>query len=180
MPDYFFPLTVARFFFIYLFSGRIRIKAVWHELENRGARRMMLVNYSCSVVLLFIALYTSWCYTFYPLVYQYYLPIQKLDFDLMNNAGLLLIKLALAALIVSVIWSSFLQSSLPPLKLNMFYKIEMVFLWLIVLLNAGIFIFISSWGTLLLFVTTVLSCFINRQRLKKFLLFRVEPHGKRE
>ncbi len=176
MPDYFFPLTVTGFFFIYLFSGRSRIKAVLPEVENNRARRMILANYTRSVVLLFVALYTSLCYTFYPVVYQYYFPIQKLDRAFINNTGLLLIKLVLIALIVSIVRSSFLLSSLPPLKLKSLYKIEMVFLSLVVLLSSGIFIFISSWGTLLLFVTSLLTWFVNRQELKKSLLFHLDSN----
>jgi hypothetical protein len=172
MLKYSLPLLIFVFFVTYFLSGKSRIKKI---LKFTAAEEKELVgkilsgDLKMSLILIFLLFLTSFFYFFLPSVYQrLFYPISDLDVAFVKNTGIFLIRISLVWLFVSTFWiSKMLEEEMVSITRIKIYRLEMAALMGAVLLSAGIFIFISSVGTLSLFVISVALIFTSGKKLKR-------------
>ncbi len=173
MSKLFFPTTILIFLIMYFFSGRIRVYKIVKLLDLNSKyqpiEKALEVNLKLSILIILGSAATSFCYCFLPDIYKVvYHPMDDLDIFFLNYAGYFLIRISLIWLIISSFWiSKILDDERSSMNFSRIRKIEMIALTGVALLTGGVFIFISSVGTLLQFFVSVFFLFSAHKRLKK-------------
>jgi Na+/H+ antiporter NhaD/arsenite permease-like protein len=172
MLKYSLPSLIFVFFVTYFLSGKRRIKKILKitvEREKESVGKILSNDLKMSLILIFLLFLAAVFYYFLPSVYQtFYCPIDDLDVAFANNTGIFLIRISLVWLFVSTFWiSKILDEEKTPITSLKTHKIEMAVLAGIVLLSGGIFIFISSVGTLSQFTASIILIFNSGKRFRK-------------
>ncbi len=157
MSVYFFPILILAFLISHLFFGRSRKRKLERILLAESVKTIVTrkseVNFKFSAIFLFGCFIVSACYTFAPKLYQYLSPIDSLNINGINYMGMFIIKIGfISHLVLGFQISDKLSLDVNTITVNKIMKMERLILFSVILLCAGVFIFISNVVSLLIFI----------------------------
>jgi hypothetical protein len=166
--NYFFFALVCGFCFLFLFFSRQRFKKVMAVKKESLLRKFLKLNLGFSAALLCGAFILAVLFTFSNSLYNYCIPIPQLDRTAINVTGVAIIRFSFIWLVGSAFEISrrreLVSGSFTLAKIR---RVEALSLAGVVLLIFGIFVFISSLASLLLFVISLLAVYLCRKNFKR-------------